>query len=357
MCKYFDIIHIFIYLNLINIIMANIILDYTTAGPSRLVSETHTKLIENGHEVYLLAASNDITLDKEGFELILQADAIIFFVLVEDLSDEYVDWVKIVVNTAMNDEKNRFFFTVGFENTVTKIAEFIPTDGELIINHDWGKNVFLEVMNISVLVNETLSGITSATIGETKIKKEIKHNIESNAPEFINSAISRLGQRGKTLNKIANRYFIGGCIAIILGITAGVYFFVHDRDYFGQNENWSITVFFALKSIIIISLMVALAKYAFILGKAYMHESLKIEDRIHAISFGQFYLNVYKAGVDQEDLKDVFRDWNIAGQATAFSSQDPKAFDPQYLENLSKIIEKSKDIVKAISSSPKSHES
>jgi len=62
-----------------------------------------------------------------------------------------------------------------------------------------------------------------------------------------------------------------------------------------------------------------------------MSESLKIADRIHAISFGKFYLQVFNQQINPGEIKDIFRDWNINNQSNNFSTQttdyDPKLFD------------------------------
>ena len=62
-----------------------------------------------------------------------------------------------------------------------------------------------------------------------------------------------------------------------------------------------------------------------------MNESLKNADRIHAISFGKFYLQVFSEDLKPEDLKDVFKDWNTY-QETPFVKLDSNEFDPKLLQ-------------------------
>ena len=81
-------------------------------------------------------------------------------------------------------------------------------------------------------------------------------------------------------------------------------------------------------------------KYSFTLGKSYINEALKNADRIHAISFGKFYLDAYGSTAKWEDLKEAFQYWNINSESS-FSKLDTNQYDPKFIElvvELSKII-------------------
>ena len=54
-------------------------------------------------------------------------------------------------------------------------------------------------------------------------------------------------------------------------------------------------------------------------------------------SFGSFYLQVYNKQIEQNDLKEIFKDWNIEG-SSAFANSNPDEFDPKAVENVLKII-------------------
>jgi len=91
-------------------------------------------------------------------------------------------------------------------------------------------------------------------------------------------------------------------------------------------------ILFAIKGLVVVGLLVALSKYAFTLGKSYMNESLKNSDRLHAISFGKFYLQAYGDVVEPEDVKDVFQHWNI-DKDSSFSDLKTDNFDPRIFES------------------------
>ena len=73
-----------------------------------------------------------------------------------------------------------------------------------------------------------------------------------------------------------------------------------------------------------------------------MSESLKIADRIHAISFGKFYLQIFKNNLNPNDIKEIFRDWNINNQENNFSKQNSDDYDPKLLEKAIEIVNRVK---------------
>jgi response regulator RpfG family c-di-GMP phosphodiesterase len=75
-----------------------------------------------------------------------------------------------------------------------------------------------------------------------------------------------------------------------------------------------------------------------------MSESLKIADRIHAISFGKFYLQVFNDRINPEEIKEIFRDWNINNQTNNFSNQSASDYDPKIIERTLELIDKLKNI-------------
>jgi len=72
-----------------------------------------------------------------------------------------------------------------------------------------------------------------------------------------------------------------------------------------------------------------------------MNESLRNADRIHANSFGRFYLKAYGDVASREEIRDVFQHWNI-DTASAFLQLDPDKFDPKVLDVLKYLAEGAK---------------
>ncbi|MBM7071067.1 hypothetical protein JQC92_03290 [Shewanella sp. 202IG2-18] len=86
-----------------------------------------------------------------------------------------------------------------------------------------------------------------------------------------------------------------------------------------------------------VSLFGAFAKHSYNIGNAYIHESLKRSDRMHAISFGKFYLEVYGNDVNQKDMKEIFENWNMNSDS-AFTKIHQPNFEPKTVEQVTQMI-------------------
>jgi len=131
-----------------------------------------------------------------------------------------------------------------------------------------------------------------------------------------------------------------GFLGLVGGVIVAVWLSDSTLKELQKKENWNLTIFVGFKSIDIILLLIASSKYSFTLAKSYMSESLKIADRIHAISFGKFYLQVFNDQINPKEIKEIFRDWNINYQNNYFSSQTTADYDPKLIEKIIELIDK-----------------
>lgn len=166
-------------------------------------------------------------------------------------------------------------------------------------------------------------------------QKEKQEQIEITAASFVQESITELSKREKRLKFQAGLWYIIGFASLIGGISVAVFLVKTNQSELTSTIG---IVYLILKSLLIVGLLIAASRYAFNLGKTYMNESLKNADRIHAISFGKFYLQVFGTNIKPEDLKDVFKDWNTS-QESAFLKLDSSEFDPQMLQAFLKFAE------------------
>ena len=89
------------------------------------------------------------------------------------------------------------------------------------------------------------------------------------------------------------------------------------------------TISYIIKSIASLSVFAALSRLTFILGKSFMVESIRNGDRIHAISFGRFYIKAYGRVATRQEIREVLGDWNI-DKGSSFYDQDAKEIDPNF---------------------------
>lgn len=199
-----------------------------------------------------------------------------------------------------------------------------------------------EIFIAASKIDEAINLFLGKKIATNEKAQEIKEKIESSAPKYITETLSELNKRERYLKTVALLWYIIGFIALLSGVGVAVWFSNNGIAAFSGKENWSITIFYAIKSVFIIVLLIAASKYSFNLAKSYMSESLKIADRIHAISFGKFYLQVFNQQVEPTEIKEIFRDWNINNQTNTFSSQQSNDYDPKLIEKISELVEKIK---------------
>jgi len=200
----------------------------------------------------------------------------------------------------------------------------------------------IEVERIANRIDEYINIFLGKRLANEEKSKELKENLETSAPTYINETLKELEKREGYQRTVSIVWYILGFLSIILGVIIAVWLTTSGIVINNQKENWSLTIFYGIKSIFIIILLITASKYSFNLAKSYMSESLKIADRIHAISFGKFYLQIFKNNINPNEIKEIFRDWNINNQENNFSKQTTDDYDPKLLEKAIDIVNKVK---------------
>lgn len=197
------------------------------------------------------------------------------------------------------------------------------------------------INEVILKVRQAIDAFFGRKAAEEQKREKRKQQIEATAANYIQDAIEELKGREGKLESKANAWNAIGWGSLITGVMAAIVLVVITLSNPGDSSSsWAEVSFLALKSIIIVALLVASSKYAFSLAKSYMTESLKNADRIHAISFGKFFLQAFGDNVDTKEVKEVFQHWNISN-ASSFANLDPDKFDPKVIEailNIAKIV-------------------
>ncbi len=155
-----------------------------------------------------------------------------------------------------------------------------------------------------------------------RYREESRKSIESKSQKFVDSALQLLSKKETKFHDISRNWSIVGAFSIVFGIGFAVYTMINSADLFHQASNsLSYYLYSLFRGLIVVSLFGALSRYAFVLSNSFMHESLKSGERLHAIKFGEFYLDAYGADAEWEQLKEAFENWNISG-SSAFSKKD-----------------------------------
>lgn len=305
---------------------------------SRQPSDIESLLIQKlrvEHEVSKL----DVSLGSEWRvsikEAVIKANVILVIITENYINGKYgLDELKYLIGYVENSNKLLLPVVIGeidvpFDISVYNYIKLEPRD----------------IASVDYVVSEINSAILThagkiQAIEEKQTQK--KEKIERKASEYVEDAITELNRRETELLNRANLWYRLGYGAIVVGvIAAGVFTFVGYQRFSSGQPAWDLVVFTAIKSIVLVGLLLAMAKYSFTLAKSFMEESLKNADRIHAISFGKFYLQAFEESIAAGDIKEVFQHWNISSK-NSFSGQSSEIIEP-------KILEAALEIVKVIS--------
>jgi hypothetical protein len=188
-------------------------------------------------------------------------------------------------------------------------------------------------------INQAITYLLGRQVAVEQKREERKQQIEISASMYIEDTLKDLRSRETSLRSSAERWNNIGWGSLWIGVFAAVGLLIYGlNNPAATPKEWPSTAFLGIKSVIIVALLIASSKYAFSLAKAYMCESLKNSDRIHAISFGNFFLQAFGESVDSSEVKEVFQNWNIGG-SSAFSSLESKDFDPKMIEAIVSIAD------------------
>lgn len=183
--------------------------------------------------------------------------------------------------------------------------------------------------DVAAKLSLAISRFMGKKAAEAQEHASARKQIERRSEDYVELALKALSERERRNRWTAHVWYLLGYLALV----GGVAFALYSLATLPEAPGWTLLALLCLKSVIIISLLIASAKYTFTLGKAHMDEALKNSNRIHAISFGKFYLSAFGQKASWAELKEVFQHWNIDA-STSFGTMDPQAFDPQLLRSI-----------------------
>ncbi|MFK7602434.1 toll/interleukin-1 receptor domain-containing protein [Deinococcus sp. SM5_A1] len=178
---------------------------------------------------------------------------------------------------------------------------------------------------------------------EKQIEKDfaISEVVKISSAKYVDKSLARLKSREKQERSLAHFWQGAGFALLLAGAYLSYMILNQSEQAIILEQGLASIVYISFKSLFVVALIIAGVKYAFDLLKAHMNESLKNSDRIHAISFGEFYLDAYGENANWEEIKEVFQHWNINSESY-FTKLDSKNYEPD-------LLEKAIDLVKAAS--------
>ena len=153
--------------------------------------------------------------------------------------------------------------------------------------------------------------------------------VKRNLVEYTEEVFKRLEK-----NEKRDRLFAFILYALsVLFLVAAVLFSIIKIHLGAETPAVFKTIENVIANILTLAIIVALSRLSFTLAKAFMTNALKSGDRIHAISFGKFFIQAYGEEATREEVRTVFGEWNI-DKGTSFHSQNTSDYDPNILSAL-----------------------
>lgn len=314
--------------------MAKIYLSYQHQDKETIL-QIANKLVEKGHEIIMDSTAMKVGSDWRNDLLneLKNSDGVLVLITENSLNSKYVI-SEIGTTRALIGDNDKFLIPVikgSFE-----VPDFIK-DLYCLRLHNDNLDETIEKIDDSII------NFLNKKIAKEEAKSKDRAIIESKAADYIKDATQNLTKRVSHNRNLAYTCYAIGLIALLIGVgfaICSLYSFNSEQKQIDVNNtlSWINLIIIIVKSIIIIGLLIACSKYSFNLGKSFMHESLRNADRIHAISFGEFFIKAFGDKISSyKEVTEIFQNWNIDKSST-FSELDSKAYDPNFTENLVDIV-------------------
>lgn len=161
-------------------------------------------------------------------------------------------------------------------------------------------------------------------------KRETLKRVEDIADKYISDSITDLRNRESRLKLVSTLWYWIAFLSLVSGFLFAGWRALQSTA--SEQSSWEVVIGSLIASVFVLGFSGAISRFAFTLGKSYMVESLRNSDRIHAISFGQFYLKAFGEDADWNEIKEAFQHWNI-DKGSSFMTQDVKDINPEILKN------------------------
>lgn len=181
------------------------------------------------------------------------------------------------------------------------------------------------IENDLIRIVSEINKIKGLILAEQDVNSEIVENLNISLEIYLKDVFTKLEKNERNNRNLAYVcYFISGLF--LLAILPLI--FRHQSS--NLDEIYTLlTILGTIQNVAIIAVLAALSRFSFILGKSFMVESIRNGDRIHAISFGKFFIQAYGNKASRQEIREVLGEWNI-DKGSSFYTQDAKEINPDF---------------------------
>ena len=185
-------------------------------------------------------------------------------------------------------------------------------------------------------IGNQLEKIRGSIFAEQDTNTEIAENLNISLESYLKDVFAKLEKNEKTNRNLAYFSYASSVLFLLLIVVFGI---VRLYNYTYNELNIYSNIIYLLQNIVVLTVLAALSRLMFILGKSFMVEAIRNGDRIHAISFGKFFIQAYGKQASRQEIREVLGEWNI-DKGSSFHTQDAKEIDPNILGILEILKEK-----------------
>ena len=121
-------------------------------------------------------------------------------------------------------------------------------------------------------------------------RRKSEEKVKTGLSKYIEDIFVNLKENEKRNKRFAFWLYLVSILSLIATIIIAI--------IFAANKNWQTayieyTVVYSVACLFVVVILISLSKLLFTLAKSFMVEAIRCSDRIHAISFGKFFLDAY----------------------------------------------------------------
>lgn len=228
--------------------------------------------------------------------------------------------------------KREFLTAIGYNSSkgYPKIFPYIvfgnriPIDLSYILCFIGTQNIDNDLKKIG----SSLLKLSGEILADKKTNIENSETLNESLDVYLKDAFEQLEKNEIVNKRLAYISYIFSAVFLLSIVGFGIIRLLNEHNY--EKFELSVNILYSLQGIIIITVLAALSRLSFILGKSFMVESIRNGDRIHAINFGKFFIRAYGKVASRQEIKEVLGEWNI-DKGSSFHTQDAKEIDPNIL--------------------------
>lgn len=180
--------------------------------------------------------------------------------------------------------------------------------------------------------SRVLDGI-SKYLGKRAAQKERGEDKKKNTDDYISNELLKLEKKQTSAKRV---YYIWNVIGFVT-LVISAFFLLSNFSEINIDFNSGQTIAVIIKSILIVSFLIAMSRYSFLMGKIALDESITLGERIHAISFGKVFIQMFSDDFTKEEMYKVFENWNTSPSkgTEGYKAED---YDPNLIKVFTELV-------------------